>query len=66
MREEANEPEPPPVVQMMILWNPANGEVNVSGPLDQKVVCLGMLAMAQKAVHDYDRNNGIVLARSAI
>ena len=42
--------QPPPVVTISIQLNQATGELAISAPLDQKIVCYGMLTMAMDLV----------------
>ena len=39
---------PPPEVALIIRFNPATGHVNIEGPLDQRMLCYGLLEMARE------------------
>lgn len=41
-------------VKIEIVFDPNTNNVGVTAPLENKVLCLGMLAMAQKLVQDFD------------
>lgn len=41
------------MVQIIITLNPDGVNINVTGPLDQKVLCYGLLERAKDVVRDY-------------
>lgn len=60
-QQAAAAPQAPALPEIVIRLQPGGG-VSVSGPLDQKLVCLGMLALAENAVHNFRPNpNGLVM-----
>lgn len=55
--QEAGRPQAPPLPQViaeLVVRMHADGKVTVLGPLDQKVLCSGMLAQALHAVNVFD------------
>jgi len=44
----------PKTIDMQIIFDRVTGQVSVAGPLENKILALWMLTMAQKAVHEYD------------
>jgi hypothetical protein len=44
------------VVQILIEMTPT-GQVNVTGPVDNKVLCFGLLEAAKDAVREYAEQN---------
>lgn len=38
------------MIQLVIQWDPNTGEINVNGPVDQEILCLGLLEKAKQAV----------------
>ena len=40
-------------IVLAVTLNRESGQVNVSGPLADKVLCLGLLEMAKNLVHNY-------------
>lgn len=49
-------------VQLVIVLDPETGQLQVSGPLQNKLVCLGMLEMAKVQVMNYE-HKAVVPAR---
>ncbi len=49
MEDQAAEPQLPTIVIAM----QANGQLNVSGPITNKILCIGMLEMAKQVVLDF-------------
>ncbi len=41
-----------PLLQMMIIFNPNNGQVQVTGPLNNRTLAYGMLEMAREAIYE--------------
>lgn len=54
-----------PPVELTIVFDPQTGAVNARGPIDNKLLCMGMLEMGKKAILDHDpaRVPGILLAQ---
>ena len=50
--EKAVTQEEPQPIQMIITFYPANGRVDVSGPLTNRTLCYGMLEMAKDAIYE--------------
>lgn len=46
-------------IQLVITLQP-NGRVDVTGPIQEKLLCLGLLAMAQTIVVQYDPTTAII------
>ncbi len=46
-------------VILTITLNPQTG-VSINGPIQDKILCLGLLAMAEKMVHDFDISKKII------
>jgi hypothetical protein len=42
-------------VTLTITMNMQNGQVSVSGPIDNKLMAYGMLASAKDAIYDYGK-----------
>jgi hypothetical protein len=53
------------VIRMVIDFDERNGQVTVNGPIDNKLLALGLLELARKAVWDFGpaKAAGILLAR---
>jgi hypothetical protein len=53
------------VIRMVIDFDERNGQVTVNGPIDNKLLALGLLELARKAVWEFDptKQAGILLAR---
>jgi hypothetical protein len=53
-------------VQLVITLTDA-GQCQVSGPIDNKLICFGALEMAKEAIQEYHKHkkNGIVAASAA-
>lgn len=51
-------------IQLVITLDPQTNQINVSGPVDQKTLCYGMLESAKDAIRDYCAKpaSGIVAA----
>lgn len=60
--EESGDPAPAPLPEITIRLQP-NGGVSVTGPLEHKVLCLGMLAMAENVVNTFrqGQQNGLTM-----
>lgn len=41
------------MIRLVIEYDPQKGAVNVTGPLQDKIACLGLLEWAKKVVTDY-------------
>jgi hypothetical protein len=52
------------VIRMVIDLDERNGQVTVNGPVDNKILALGLLDLARKAVWEFDpaKRGGILLA----
>lgn len=48
-----NAQTPSTTVVLTISLDQATGQVGVSGPIQNAFVCMGMLEMAKKAIHDF-------------
>jgi len=44
-------------VQLIVTLNTVNGQVSVSGPIQNKILCYGLLEAAKDAVRDYVAKN---------
>jgi hypothetical protein len=42
------------VIRMVIDFDERNGQVTVNGPIDNKLLALGLLELARKAVWEFD------------
>lgn len=40
-------------IQLVITYDPQNNQIGVSGPIDQKTLCYGMLESAKDAIRDH-------------
>ena len=49
-------------VQLLIEYDTNGGQINVQGPLDNKILALGMLRFAEKIVLDHKQAPSIVAA----
>lgn len=54
-------------LQLLITLNLQNGQVSVSGPIDNKMMAYGMLAAAKDAIYDFGKQqeNRVQLASPA-
>ena len=55
--QDAQEPQPIPVQkieEIRITFNPNTKEVNITGPIQDKLLCFGMLEMAKMIVTNYN------------
>ena len=48
---ETQQPEQQ-VIQILVEFNTTTGEISVNGPLDNRVLCYGILELAREAVHN--------------
>lgn len=55
-------------VTLTITLNLQNGQVSVSGPIDNKMMAYGMLAAAKDAIYDYGKQqeNRVQLAPAGV
>lgn len=55
------------MIKLEITLDPRTGQVTINAPLQDKILCLGVLAMAERLVHEYDPARqpkpGILLAQ---
>jgi hypothetical protein len=53
------------MIRMVIDFDERSGQVSVNGPIDNKLLALGLLELARKAVWEFDptKQAGILLAR---
>lgn len=50
-------------VEIRILWQPQGDQVSITGPLDNKTLCLGVLERAKLLVNEFKAGReGIILA----
>lgn len=56
----------PETVQIIISFNQRTGAINVQGPIENKVLTLGLLELAKQAVIDYKPGQGIQLPSGII
>jgi hypothetical protein len=65
---ETNGHNPNPALVLTITLDQLTGAVQVTGPIQNPLICMGMLEMAKKAIHDYAteqaKGNRIVPAAS--
>lgn len=47
------------IVQLVITFNRDNGEINVTGPIRDKLFCYGMMESAKDAIRDF-KESGLV------
>lgn len=53
-----------PDIEMVIRFNPQTGQVAISGPIDQRLICYGMLEMAKEILvkrAETPTTNGLVI-----
>lgn len=50
--KQENKSEVPQLIQMVIIFNPVNGQIQVSGPINNRTLAYGMLEMAREAIYD--------------
>jgi hypothetical protein len=48
-----NSQAPSTVLTLSITLDQATGQVGVNGPIQNPMICMGMLEMAKKAIHDF-------------
>lgn len=48
------------VHELTIRYNDQTGDINLTGPIPNKILCYGMLEMAKNAVHDY-KAGGLII-----
>lgn len=51
--KRAIEGVPPTLIQIVVTFNPSDGEINVNGPLHDKIFCLGILDIAKEIVRNF-------------
>lgn len=53
--------ETPNTVRMTLLFEPSNGQFNIEGPIDNKILAYGLLELAKEAIfrHNYEKEKGI-------
>lgn len=44
-------PKPSPIIELRIQFDQSNGNVNVHGPLQNRMLCYGMLEMAREIIY---------------
>lgn len=58
------------VIRLVIELDPASGNINVNGPIDNKMLSYGMLECARDAIRDHIQQqairNGLVVARGKL
>lgn len=60
--ENQNQPKNENVIlQMKILFKPMTGEISIEGPLNDKVMCYGILEQAKDVVRAFDPAKSITL-----
>lgn len=40
-------------IQLMITLDQQTGQIDIAGPIENKVLCLGLLSFAERLVQDY-------------
>ena len=50
--KEGIKTEEQPPIQMVITFNPNNGSIQVTGPINNRTLSYGMLEMAKEAIYD--------------
>jgi len=55
------------MIQLTITYDPTNRQIGVSGPIEEKTLCYGMLESAKDAIRDHcaKSQGGIILASAA-
>lgn len=53
-------------IQLVITFNQRTGAINVTGPIENKVLSMGLLELAKAAVIDYKPGQGIQLPSGII
>jgi hypothetical protein len=56
--EELQQPAAPPPVTLAVTFDPATGQVQVGGPIDNKGLCYMMLECAKDAIRDHNQRRG--------
>jgi len=54
------------VLQIVILYDQARGELRVHAPMNKKVEAIGMLEMAKQQIMDFDPNASKLVGATAI
>lgn len=52
-KEPENPNAPPPIVTLAIEYNIATGEMNIKGPVVNKMLCYGMLEIAKDLIRSH-------------
>lgn len=51
------------MIELKLIFDPNTGQVQVAGPIDNKLLCYGILERAKDAIRDFNpAKQGIVLA----
>ena len=61
-----SEPEATTGVQLVITMDTTNGKVGVAGPIQNELLCLGLLEMAKVALYEHWKTSPIVPASSVL
>jgi hypothetical protein len=57
---------PSTVVQIVISLDQVTNKISVNGPIQNKILCYGLLEAAKDAVRDYiQKNTGVIIQPSA-
>lgn len=49
--------ESQPIIQMVITFDPNDGRISVTGPINNRTLSYGMLEMAKEAIYDLKEKN---------
>jgi len=57
-----------PKIRLVIDFDPQTGAVNLSGPIENKLLCYGLLELAKECIqnHAKQQKNQILVARPAL
>lgn len=56
---------PAQIIDLLIRFNPRTQEINVSGPIDNKILAFGMLEVAKETIVEYQKKQGERLVQPA-
>jgi hypothetical protein len=61
-----SESEAPPAMQLVITMDTTNGKVGVAGPIQNELLCLGLLEMAKVALYEHWKGSPIIPVKSVL
>jgi hypothetical protein len=62
-RKDNGVPQPSTAVQLVITFDQMTGAINVNGPIQNLVLCYGMLESAKDVIRQYVKDNQSAIVR---